>query len=115
MYKQWALLFNTVQFLGIKHDARWYEEKNECVCVCVCLYLYIYIYTLHCTAEIDTVNQSYSNKKITCGLTPQKNISITESLCCAAEINTTLQINYTSIEKKTTKISLHAVGEKKKL
>ena len=27
-------------------------------------------------------------------------ICVTESLCCRAEINTTLQINYTSVKKK---------------
>ena len=45
-----------------------------CVCVCVCVYIYIYIY-----------------------------IYIYESLCYTPETNSTLQINYTSIKKKTYK------------
>ena len=34
------------------------------------------------------------------------NIHITESLCCTAEVNTTLQINYTSKKKKNLKKDL---------
>ena len=36
----------------------------------------------------------------------KKHICITKSLCCTEEINTTLQINYSSIKKKKDKVHL---------
>ena len=41
-------------------------------------------------------------------------VCITESLCCTAEINTTLQINYISIKKKSSTINPKALKQEAK-
>ena len=46
--------------------------------------------------EKSTFNQKTSGKEYF-----KKNVYITESLCCMADINTTLQINCTPIKKVT--------------
>ena len=57
------------------------------------------LYLLHCDKSI--MGKSMKNKKYIC---------IAESLCCTAGINTTMQINYTSIKLKT-KASCRTIGD----
>ena len=76
---------NYIQYPVINHNGKEYIYI-VCVCVCVCV----------CTTVINHNGEEYIYIYIVC-------VCTTESFCCVAKINTTLQINYTSIKLKRKK------------
>ena len=74
------LMYRTVLSLGLEHDGREYEKK-----MCVCTYIYINIYLCLCVCLCEP-----------------------GSLCCTAEIVTTLEVNSNFFKnQKKTFMSLH--------